>query len=807
MSRIVIAKIILYGDVMANFEVAARTLIHLGAELITSDAIAINELIKNAIDADSQDVNIYFICPVPKRIIDKCIEEINSSSAITADFLLGVTNILKENCLANIDSKIKNIFLKKIDAILSAKNKKSLIEEICSINYIRIVDSGIGMSKDTLESVFLTVGTGFKMNSGGDILGNKGIGRLAMMRLGKKSTITSWENINNAHKIVFNWKEFESSEKNITDIVIPITKINLHENNFPSGTKINIYELSHDWSEFYIQKELIDGFLRRLKNPFEKKNKKFPINLFLNTYSVDNRIPIKKISKTLWELGQKNVEMIFDPFNDELENNQLKITIEGKSVGDNPPPYETKLINLAHELDCSIDDLKKIGPFNFKLRWYNRQALKSDIKNQGLSKEYKNIHEELDIWSGGVAIYRDGFRIGYSGSQSDKDWFEIDSKALKGQGFTVNRIQIIGALEITKEKNPLLQDRSNREGLLDNTQVNLVKRMISEIAIPEFREAINNDKEIIATRKLDDIIDNGVVQTENKLTQVRQTVSKLRKETVDQEKKLILTNIEEELNIVSNEIKEFSAATNFIKEQREDILELAGAGTMLHSVLHELVRSTAQTRELLQKLSKKSDGLTSQLLEKLQNEIKIINVRLTQFSPLNPSARNRKTVFDLVDAINIILSGYEQKMADNNIKVYFTRDNSVASGIYKVNMVRGFFSIAVENLLSNSIYWLMQDKLFTRLPSSTERAIYIDLDSQAKVITFYDTGPGVSVNDRERIFNAGFTTKKSEKDGKGFGLFIAREVAKHYEGNLYLDFESDEDGRLRKFVLELPKDL
>ena len=56
---------------MANFEVAARTLIHLGAELITSDAIAINELIKNAIDAKSENVNIYFISPVANKILDK----------------------------------------------------------------------------------------------------------------------------------------------------------------------------------------------------------------------------------------------------------------------------------------------------------------------------------------------------------------------------------------------------------------------------------------------------------------------------------------------------------------------------------------------------------------------------------------------------------------------------------------------------------------------------------------------------------------------------------------------------------------
>jgi signal transduction histidine kinase len=46
--------------------------------------------------------------------------------------------------------------------------------------------------------------------------------------------------------------------------------------------------------------------------------------------------------------------------------------------------------------------------------------------------------------------------------------------------------------------------------------------------------------------------------------------------------------------------------------------------------------------------------------------------------------------------------------------------------------------------------------------------------------------------------------KKSEREGKGFGLFIAREVTKYHEGNLYLDISEDTDGRLRTFILELP---
>ena len=43
------------------FRVSARTVLELGAELISSDAIAIYELIKNAIDAGSDDgIEIHF---------------------------------------------------------------------------------------------------------------------------------------------------------------------------------------------------------------------------------------------------------------------------------------------------------------------------------------------------------------------------------------------------------------------------------------------------------------------------------------------------------------------------------------------------------------------------------------------------------------------------------------------------------------------------------------------------------------------------------------------------------------------------
>ena len=41
---------------VAKFSVPARTLVHLGAELTTSDEVDLNELIKNVLDAESERV-------------------------------------------------------------------------------------------------------------------------------------------------------------------------------------------------------------------------------------------------------------------------------------------------------------------------------------------------------------------------------------------------------------------------------------------------------------------------------------------------------------------------------------------------------------------------------------------------------------------------------------------------------------------------------------------------------------------------------------------------------------------------------
>ena len=788
---------------MAIFQVAARTLLHLGSELITSDAIAVNELIKNSIDAKSEEIDIFFISPISQDDISNFIELVTTNQLVDYNSL---AELLLERKRTELSDEVELEFHNKVEEISKLKDKEKVISELRKLNYIRFLDSGIGMTEKILSEVFLKVGTNFKeVDDSSDevFLGNKGIGRLAMMRLGKISEVTSWRSKDNSNKVYFNWREFEDPEVLLSDIDIKLEKTAVPCENYKHGTEILIYDLTHNWTKKFIITEIINNFLRRLRDPFSVDEDEFPINVYFNSLDYDDRLPIDAMSPELWDLAQKVVELNFNP----NENKQIVLKISDPKNKDNISPYSTDLKTLAHKFNCTEKELSDIGPFSFKLRWYNRKVLKNDILNQSLSSKSTELHKELDLWSGGIAIYRDGYRIGYSGSQSDKDWFEIDSLALKGQGFTVNRIQLIGSLQITKRNNIKLQDKSNREGLIDNTQVSLVKRIVQEIAIATFKESINKDKYIKAIDRAQNIINNDVDNAIDKLNKIKETVTSLNN-TATKEQRESLKHIQENLHFVSTTVRDFESVTKSIKDQREDILELAGAGTMVHSVLHELMRSTNQTRELLINLSNEtSNEKISSLLIKLESEIKTIDIRLRQFHPIGKAVRNRATEFNLFEDIDVIVGGYAQKFSDNDVHVYVSLDNSPNIKDFKIRMVRGFLSIALENLISNSYYWLLKDKIFSSLSKSTERAIYIDVESDTRVIHFSDTGPGIDPNDRERIFDAGFSTKNSEKDGRGFGLFIAREVTKYHGGNLYLsEVQSQEDDRLRHFILELPND-
>jgi len=141
------------------FKAKARIISEIGDELISSDAIALYELIKNAYDAGSTSALIEVSTPlVPKEIEDltkalKNLLDVDASNEEIEDKVFGQLLLLLNNDL--VCKKLKEALTQR-DVITFAT---ALNKEVRKLSTIRIADEGHGMNQKVLQDAFLSVVT------------------------------------------------------------------------------------------------------------------------------------------------------------------------------------------------------------------------------------------------------------------------------------------------------------------------------------------------------------------------------------------------------------------------------------------------------------------------------------------------------------------------------------------------------------------------------------------------------------------------------------------------------------------------
>jgi signal transduction histidine kinase len=106
----------------------------------------------------------------------------------------------------------------------------------------------------------------------------------------------------------------------------------------------------------------------------------------------------------------------------------------------------------------------------------------------------------------------------------------------------------------------------------------------------------------------------------------------------------------------------------------------------------------------------------------------------------------------------------------------------------------------IENLLSNSFYWLKHQAIVQ--PNFKPRVV-IELSPKDSLLTITDNGPGIEVERKEEVFEP-FVTSKPPGQGSGLGLYIARELAAYHGWTLELAAPSKTSSKtLHTFVLDL----
>ncbi len=783
------------------FKITARTVLELGAELISSDVIAFYELIKNAFDAESPNgAEIRFEVVLRRNDYLKFRRRAIDGTA-------GVNRLKKDLVYALDPSAPIDSINRFQETISEVEDLESFVEALdityAAENTIIVSDTGSGMSKQDLIDNYLVIGTASRkraidaalINSAASkhrapYLGEKGIGRLSAMRLGDRLSVeTARENDKRLNLLNIDWSKFGDLDAMLDDVHVTPKLGEIKQESDWSGTRLIIRALSADWTNDRV-KQLGEHDFARLTDPFEDARHRPRIAVFWN----NTRVPVAHMDGHLLEHAHASVKGSFVYRN---SGPALECRLEALNLGfEHPHEVERRVLALP-DLESSITGtsrevpisaLNDLGEFEFEAYWFNRQRLGA-IDSIGNRNQVRELQRR---WSG-ILLFRDGFRVLPYG-EDDDDWLSLDRRALGSTGYLLNKAQFVGRVTISRLGNPLLIDQTNREGLRVCPEQQAFINILQFVIQYHLRDFLKD----VQSRHRDQPLDmtdakSNVSDLEKRANSALRKIKRIAPDSVE---------IVEELQHTFFEIRTyFDRAQSRIAEvesENRQMLQMAGVGLLVEVVAHELARSTENALAALEALrGQKVPDQINGLLSSLRSEMTAVSKRLRVLDPLSVSGRQRKETFNLGTLIHDILSGHELQFKRHHVKL----NTSMSKNAVRIRAVKGMIVQILENMISNSLYWL---ELRSQHDLSFQPRITLEIEEDPLTIIYEDNGRGIAKENREKVFRAFFSLKEKSKR-RGLGLYIARECAEYHGGTLTLDEKANPDtGRLHRFVLTLP---
>ncbi len=782
------------------FKISARTVLELGSELISSDVIAFYELIKNGFDAGSRSgVDVRFDVCLRKNDFLTLQTRIGAHAADLAT----LHDAIEAKLIPSASPEALSLFRALISTADTHAALSSALEDAQrQCNSIIVSDTGLGMSADELSRNFLVIGTASRKHeveaalgrgeSATPFLGEKGIGRLSAMRLGERLRVeTAHGDEPRLNLLEIDWSAFADLDAMLDDIDVKPSLGGPKPSKDWQGTRIIITDLAEDWTERRVR-DMAEYDFARLTDPFVDQRDRPRIAIYWNA----ERLTIPWMSTEL--LGQAHAR-ISGTYVVNQGRPHLSCKLEAIDLGF-PHPHEVEKIEVPEtDLQGAIigehspihdSALASIGPFTFELHWFNRRRL-TGIDGIGDLRAVKELQER---WSG-VLLFRDRFRVFPYGDDED-DWLALDRRALRRTGYTLNKTQFIGRVVITRTGNPELVDQTNREGLRETPEqyvlINVMHYVVQNLLwgfLKGVERQYKSQKIDLSEARIQ------VTQLENRATTALRRLQRL----VPTEGREAVEELQQTLFEFSEFAERARARIAEVEQESRQMVEMAGVGLMVEVVAHELARASENALSALDRLHGRPvpEEIRAQV-EILRSEMKSISKRVRVLDPLSISGRQRTELFSLSDLISDTVEAHDAQFKRHGIDI----EVSLPERPLRVRAVKGMVIQILENLISNSIYWLA---LRSERERSFKPKIKIELHSGPPSILYEDNGAGISRDNRENVFKPFFSLKEKAKR-RGLGLFIAREAAQHHGGALFLDEAVDPDtGRLHRFVLELPE--
>lgn len=660
------------------FKPRAQILLQLGEQLIKNENIAVLELVKNSYDADARKVSVNMI---------------------------------------------------EVDKV--------------ETGVIEILDDGLGMDIDTVQNIWMEPGNNHKKDIvknnnrsklGRLPIGEKGIGRFGVHKLGRVIKLVSKKENCNEVILEIDWNKFEQAEY-LSDVEIAIAQREPELfTGGKTGTYLKISALPTPWS-----RGMVRGLARSLKSlnsPFESQSS-FKVDFCCDKdewlegivdYDAIKDFALFKADITIAGNKIKSFNYEFRPYDFMSDINSREVFFSDLLM--------TKQIRNGKNKKQEDIDLSKYQIGELRLKFYAFDRESNVIRHISEGTAIKKYLDE----NGGISVFRDGMRVLDYGEPGN-DWLGLDLKRVNAPAKSISNNIILGSILINREGSEDLIEKANREGFIENDAFLTFKDAVI-FAITHFTAQRNIDKENIRNK-----MSGGAKEP------IKEKISEIRKLIVDTDiNKIIKDKLNNSLAKVEDELE-------YLKSR---YVRTANAGLSYGIVIHEIEKIIGELRI---EASKKGTSVKIRALSAHLSKV------IESYSEL---LRNKsKRVVEANSIIQQALFAVEYRLDAHKIEVV----NLAQAKNGKVNCASNMVVGAIINLIDNSIYWTTYSK-------KPERKILIDvtdsIDGHVGIV-IADNGIGYQIDGEDAI--KPFVTTR--QDGLGLGLNIVNEIMIAQNGYLF----------------------
>ncbi len=674
-----------------TFRVQSHVLALLGDQLIGHDRLAIFELVKNAYDADAQQVDITL----------------------------------------NLNSASPSISIK---------------------------DDGCGMSLFEIENYWLEVGTdskrGKERKRSDSIfdrlpLGEKGVGRLAVQKLGSKIRMVTRKTGHPEYEITIDWHQLISSSKYLdggleVDITTKPAPTIFKDS---TGTLLEITNLNRaDWK----RAELRDLYrlVISLSNPFDEV-RSFKVSLEVPGRESDFAdLPKVKdmLDSATWVFEFALNENAILDWKYKFRPPRFKDLKPSEAQGNG----KLELVSLRTEKKKSDDSdiflpaerLVGIGPIKGQIYAFHRRP--EILREAGSIKQIKDWLKAQT----GVRVYRDKVRV-FNYGEPGNDWLGLNAIRINRPSGRLGTDGVIAHVDLELDKSYGLKEKTNREGFDENKNYEDFSDIVLSI-FDKFQRIHWEDRQAVDAALKGSETPTGLGEAINSIERIA------KKHKIESELKPAIKSIKNEM------------------ENFQNMMVNAGmAGINLSLAFHEMVHGVdALSRQLEANVDSSTLRKTIDHLRKL----------LDTFKPLLERERARKV--HIKDLLSRALGMHESRFPRHNLVLSNRAIGADGTESFYVTGPLNLLVGAISNVIDNAIYWARYKRERDNLDTPGAVLVFTSwgtyADNKEGIIAIVDNGPGFQLP-LQKAATPFLTTRAG---GMGLGLYFAKLVMDSMEAKL-----------------------